>query len=83
MKIIKGILILLVVTLFIFSCKTTEYYYVEGTEKIIIKDTLVLTKQHNHFEIDNKIFCFDIEEVRLLHIDTIEIVKLKKIPNRK
>ena len=41
MKMFKKLLLILVISLSLFSCKTTECYYIDGTEMIVIDDTLV------------------------------------------
>lgn len=87
MKMFKKLLIIFGISLSLFSCKTTECYYIDGTEKIVIEDTLLFPEYHIHFEDykDCKPFCFYVEETTYLYVDTleVEIIKCKKVPIRK
>ena len=82
----KKLFLILGISLSLFSCKTTECYYIDGTELLVIDDTLVLPSIHQHIEDDkcNK-YCLYIEEVKWRYTDTleIEIIKCKKISTRK
>ena len=82
----KKLLLIFGISLSLFSCKTTECYYVDGTELLVINDTLVLPTFHQHIEDDrcNK-YCVYVEETKWKCSDTLEleIIKCKKIPTRK
>ncbi len=82
----KKIFILFGLITILFSCKTTECYYVDGTETIVINDTLEFESFHRHIEDDScNHYCFYIEESKFIYTDTIEVevIKCKKVIKRK
>ena len=86
MKMFKKLFLILGISLSLFSCKTTECYYIDGTEMLVIDDTLVFPSFHEHIEDDNcNKYCFYLEEQKYHFTDTIEveIIKCKKISTRK
>ena len=82
MKMFKKLFLILGISLSLFSCKTTECYYIDGTELLVIDDTLVFPSFHEHIEDNNcNKYCLYIEEFKWRYTDTleIEIIKCKKV----
>jgi len=85
MKMFKKLFLVLGISLSLFSCKTTECYYIDGTELLVIDDTLVLPAFHEHLEDSCRNYCLYIEELKWRYTDTleVEVIKCKKISTRK
>jgi hypothetical protein len=60
------------------SCKVTEQYVFEGTETLVINDTITIPSHHFHYE-DYKCdpYCIYIESFSYTYTDTLFIEKFK------
>lgn len=80
-KKMKIIIYTLMITL-LSSCKMTEQYVFEGTETLVINDTITLPSHHFHYEdYECRPYCIYIEEYKYPYSDTltIDIIKCRKI----
>jgi len=67
--------IILLSFIFLLSC-STEKTLVE--DKIITKETLILSEIHDHYYYKDSVHCMYVEKQTFIRIDTINIEKIDK-----
>jgi hypothetical protein len=78
MKKVLTIIILGILSLSLYSCRSTRSYVYVGSEKVPFKSTWIIPACHDHFYVDTIPYCVWIREIQLDVTDTLIIETWKK-----